>query len=82
MVLKEVGQAVGFSRRSFTAQVGPTGQHQGAADLLQSDLRIFPPQPQRVQTDERQGDHRGGVPAYLASGSAVLRGKSVSSPRE
>jgi hypothetical protein len=43
MVLEEVAQAIGFSRRSFAAQVFPTGQHQGSADLLQGDLRIFPP---------------------------------------
>lgn len=43
MVLEEVGQAFGFSRRSFAAQVSPTGENQGSADLLQGDLRIFPP---------------------------------------
>ena len=43
MVLEEVGQAFGFSRRSVAAQVFPTGEHQGSADLLQGDLRVFPP---------------------------------------
>ena len=43
VVQEEVGQAFGFSRRSLAAQVIPTGESQGSADLLQSDLRIFPP---------------------------------------
>ena len=44
MVLEEVGQAIVFRRRSLAAQVFPTGEDQGSADLLQGDLRIFPPE--------------------------------------
>ena len=43
MVLEKVGQAFGFSRRSVAAEVFPTGENQGSADLFQGDLRIFPP---------------------------------------
>src|SRR5579859_4831986 len=43
MVLEQVDQAIGFSRRSYAAQMFPTGENQGSADLLQGDLRIFPP---------------------------------------
>ena len=43
MVLEEVGQAFGLSRRPSAAKVFPTGENQGSADLLQGDLRVFPP---------------------------------------
>ena len=55
MVQKEIFQACRFGGGSLAAQVFPTGQHEGSANLLQSDLRIFPPQLPRVQTDESQG---------------------------
>src|SRR5579859_6865179 len=42
MLLEQVGQAIGLSRRSFAGQVFPTDEHQGSADLLQGDLWIFP----------------------------------------
>ena len=55
MVQEEIFQACRFGGGSLAARVFPTGQHEGSANLLQSDLRIFPPQLPRVQTDESQG---------------------------
>ena len=43
MVQEEIFQACRFGGGSLAAQVFPTGQHEGSANLLQSDLRIFPP---------------------------------------
>ena len=44
MVQEEIFQACRFGGGSLAAKVFPTGQHEGSANLLQSDLRIFPPQ--------------------------------------
>ena len=43
MILKQVGQALGFTGSSMATQVLSAGKHQGLAHLFQSDLGIFPP---------------------------------------
>ena len=44
VIEEEVFQTRRFARGSLSAQVLPTRGDQGSADLLQRDLRIFPPE--------------------------------------